>query len=307
VRKAHGCVLVHYNKRARFFHLTTLLYLRPWISPPPPLLCSSFQFDGVPLGRPLLSMSSLFQKHPVLRPKISKNRLFVTWSPFPPSPRPSNVDHVEPSAVPSAWSPLFMSVHTFRPLLISFLFFDSLALPLPNQNTTTSDLPTRTSLIVSRGKIFTWECFSCSATTDCAMGNWIPQLDLAHEIGLEIPLVNFLIVGWWCFIDGWKYWPEFFALNVYDCYSTTKSAIDKWVVQMDSAHQRGPETTFQEVLIVVQSGGGVGGQKYSGSSKIAADFHCSATTRWAMDKWRWQRDSAHQTGLGFIFFKKFWL
>jgi hypothetical protein len=74
-------------------------------------------------------------------------------------------------------------------------------------------------------------------------------------------------------------------LNVYDCYSATKAAIDKWVVQTDLPHQRGPETTFQEVLIIVQSGGGVGGQKYSGSSKITVDFHCSATTRRAMDKW----------------------
>src|SRR5271154_827994 len=29
-----------------------------------------------------------------------------------------------------------------------------------------------------------------------------------------------------------------------------------------------------------------GGQKYSESSKIDVDFHCSATTRGAMDKWR---------------------
>ena len=43
---------------------------------------------------------------------------------------------------------------------------------------------------------------------------------------------------------------NFSPLNVNDCHSTTKAAIDKWVVQMDSAHQRGPETTFQEVLIV---------------------------------------------------------
>jgi hypothetical protein len=66
---------------------------------------------------------------------------------------------------------------------------------------------------------------------------------------------------------------NFSPLSVYDCYSTIKAAIDlKWVVQTDSAHQRGPETTFQEVLIVVQSGGGVGRQKYSGFSKITADF-----------------------------------
>jgi len=40
-----------------------------------------------------------------------------------------------------------------------------------------------------------------------------------------------------------------------------------------------------------------GGRKYSESSKIDADLHCSATTRSAMDKWRLQADSAHQTGL----------
>jgi hypothetical protein len=43
---------------------------------------------------------------------------------------------------------------------------------------------------------------------------------------------------------------NFSPLNIYDCHSATKAAIDKWVVQTDSAHQRGPETTFQEVLIV---------------------------------------------------------
>jgi hypothetical protein len=31
---------------------------------------------------------------------------------------------------------------------------------------------------------------------------------------------------------------NFSPLNVYDCYSTTKAAIHKWVVQTDSAHQR---------------------------------------------------------------------
>jgi hypothetical protein len=51
---------------------------------------------------------------------------------------------------------------------------------------------------------------------------------------------------------------NFSPWNIYDCHSATKEAIDKWVVQTDSAHQRGPETTFQEVLIVVQSGGGGG-------------------------------------------------
>jgi hypothetical protein len=89
---------------------------------------------------------------------------------------------------------------------------------------------------------------------------------------------------------------NFSPLNV--CYSTTKGAFNKWVVQTDSSHQRGPETTFQEVLIVVQSGGGVGRQKFSGFSTIGADFHCCAKTKGAMDKWIWHVDSTHQRGLG---------
>jgi hypothetical protein len=56
-----------------------------------------------------------------------------------------------------------------------------------------------------------FECFGCSATTKGAMDKRRPQADSAHQIGLETSLVDFLIVGWWCFIDGWKYWPEFFT------------------------------------------------------------------------------------------------
>jgi len=43
---------------------------------------------------------------------------------------------------------------------------------------------------------------------------------------------------------------NFSPLNVYDCYSTTKAAIHKWVVQTDSAHQRGLDTGLEEVLIL---------------------------------------------------------
>src|SRR5271170_3285659 len=49
---------------------------------------------------------------------------------------------------------------------------------------------------------------------------------------------------------------SFSPLNVYDCYSTTKAAIDKWIAHVDSAHQRGLESAFLEVLTVVQSSGG---------------------------------------------------
>jgi hypothetical protein len=49
---------------------------------------------------------------------------------------------------------------------------------------------------------------------------------------------------------------NFLPLNVYDCYSTTKAAIDKWIVlQAHSAHPRGLETTLEEILIVVETGG----------------------------------------------------
>ena len=56
-----------------------------------------------------------------------------------------------------------------------------------------------------------FERFGCSATTKGAMDKRRPQADSAHQIGLETSLVDFLIVGWWWFIDGWKYWPEFFT------------------------------------------------------------------------------------------------
>src|SRR5271154_541865 len=40
-----------------------------------------------------------------------------------------------------------------------------------------------------------------------------------------------------------------------------------------------------------------GGQNYWESSKIGGDFACSTTTRGSRDKWKWQADSARQTGL----------
>ena len=39
------------------------------------------------------------------------------------------------------------------------------------------------------------------------------------------------------------------------CTSTTGGRMDKWILQADSAHQIGPETTLQSILIVVESGG----------------------------------------------------
>ena len=73
----------------------------------------------------------------------------------------------------------------------------------------------------------------------------------------------------------------------FHCSATTRGAMDKWRLQADSALQTGLDTTLEEVLTVVQSGGGgVDKNTRLKSSKIAADFDCSATTRRAMDKWR---------------------
>src|SRR5271170_3562233 len=84
------------------------------------------------------------------------------------------------------------------------------------------------------------------------------------------------------------------------CTSTTGSPMDKWMQQADSAHQIGPETILQDVLIVVESGG-TGGKNKScrnfSLSEIGPDFACTSTTGSPMDKWTLQVDSAHQTGL----------
>jgi hypothetical protein len=37
--------------------------------------------------------------------------------------------------------------------------------------------------------------------------------------------------------------------------ATTNGAMGKWIARLDSAHQIGPEITFQSILILVESGG----------------------------------------------------
>jgi len=61
------------------------------------------------------------------------------------------------------------------------------------------------------GTISSSKCFGCSIATNIPQWKWILQLDSAHQTGLETSLVAFLILGWWCFIDGWKCRPEFFT------------------------------------------------------------------------------------------------
>jgi len=70
--------------------------------------------------------------------------------------------------------------------------------------------------ICSLGRISTIGMFDILAyisTTRRAMDKWRLQPNSAHQIGSETPFVSFLIVGWCCLIDGWKYWPEFFTLE----------------------------------------------------------------------------------------------
>src|SRR5271170_4385187 len=46
-----------------------------------------------------------------------------------------------------------------------------------------------------------------------------------------------------------------FTSKRFGCSHTTNVSVDKGRPQADSAHQIGPETTLQDVLIVVESGG----------------------------------------------------
>jgi hypothetical protein len=107
----------------------------PPISLPPPLPSSSLQFHVLPHTRPILSISSLFfqssssSSNP--RNKIFRNVNVTFFQIGPSAVRPFRLPVRSMLGHGPNFSCLFT---TFRPLLISFLFFDSLALPLPNQN-----------------------------------------------------------------------------------------------------------------------------------------------------------------------------
>jgi len=58
-----------------------------------------------------------------------------------------------------------------------------------------------------------------------------------------------------------KSWRNFSLSEIghdFACTSTTSSPMDKWILQVDSAHQIGLKPTLQGILIVVESGGGGG-------------------------------------------------
>jgi hypothetical protein len=65
---------------------------------------------------------------------------------------------------------------------------------------------------------FSVPSFERFATTKGAMAKRRLQAYSAPWIGLETSLVAFLILGWWCFIDGWKYRPEFFILRTWEWF-----------------------------------------------------------------------------------------
>ena len=75
--------------------------------------------------------------------------------------------------------------------------------------------------ICSLGGISTsgiFDIFAWISTTKGVRNKWRLQRDSAHQTGSETPWVASLIIGWWCFIDGWQYRPEFFTLE-YLCLS----------------------------------------------------------------------------------------
>ena len=84
------------------------------------------------------------------------------------------------------------------------------------------------------------------------------------------------------------------------CNTTTSDPIDKRRPQADSAHEIGPKTTLQGVLIVVESGGTVGktkaGRNFS-PLEIGNVFTPTSTTSAPMGKWMLQAHLAHQIGL----------
>src|SRR5271170_3663667 len=70
--------------------------------------------------------------------------------------------------------------------------------------------------------------------------------------------------GSWLCSGEKKSWRNFSLSPDFACTSTTGSPMDKWMAQADSAHQIGPETTLQGVLIVEEVGCAVGKKRAGG-------------------------------------------
>ena len=112
--------------------------------------------------------------------------------------------------------------------------------------------------------------FASTSTTNAPMDKQMVQADSVHQLGLESILYAVLIAGW-CFTKWWRFnlvaigsnfcVPRFFVLA---CNTTTSNPIDKRRPQADSAHEIGPKTTLQGVLIVVESVGTVGKTRAGG-------------------------------------------
>jgi len=64
-------------------------------------------------------------------------------------------------------------------------------------------------------------------------------------------------VSWWVKISIWSF-------QCFGYSATTNGARRKWILQLDSAHQIGPETPLQDTLIIVENGGKGGRIKAGG-------------------------------------------
>ena len=79
-----------------------------------------------------------------------------------------------------------------------------------------------------------------------------PNRSRNNPQGLSNYSWNLPVVGNLFFFE-WNFSPPSFERFGYR--ATTNGAMGKWIPQLDSAHQIGPETTLQDILIVVESGG----------------------------------------------------
>jgi hypothetical protein len=100
------------------------------------------------------------------------------------------------------------------------------------------------------------DVFACVSTTIDPMDKWRTQADLAHQIGIKTIPHTVLIAGCWCFTRWWRKFGRIFLPSdfgdVLANLATTSRAMDRWMLQLDSVDQKGPETTLEGILIVVE-------------------------------------------------------